>query len=126
MKKIVPLLTLILSFSCGEKPKESEGFVFLKKMHEKYYQAPCRAYTFSQKNSHYRNDSLIGNSEWHEAVEFPDKFRIGFGQRADSDFVIFMNDSAFNFRSGQLMKARVDSNTLLLLLGGMYYRDFND
>jgi hypothetical protein len=44
-----------------------------------FFQAPCKIYSFSQKNTHYRNDSIIKTSVWQEAIEFPDKFRIWFG-----------------------------------------------
>lgn len=98
----------------------------IKKMHERYKLAPCKSYTFSQKNTHYRNDSAIGNSEWHEAIEFPDKFRIDFGDTTKGNFVIFKNDSAYNFRNFTLKKTSYNSQTLLLLLGGMYYRELTD
>ncbi len=98
----------------------------LSTMFDKYKNGPCRAYTFSQKNTHYRNDSIVGNSEWHEAIEMPDKFRINFGDTAKGNFVVFKNDSSYSYRNFALKKKKYDSNTLLLLLGGMYYREFND
>ncbi len=103
-----------------------DGKVLLKQMHQRYYQAPCKIYTFSQSNTHYRNDSVVRHSEWHEAVEFPDRFRINFGEQAVGNFVIYKNDSVFNYKEKKLVKKRADPNTLLLLLGGMYYREFDD
>ncbi len=102
------------------------GVDVLSRLYKKYKQGPCKAYTFSQKNTHYRNDSVIGQSEWHEAIEFPDKFRINFGDSAQGNFVVFKNDSSYNYRNFQFKKSSYNSNTLLLLLGGMYYRDFNE
>lgn len=102
------------------------GSDILKKMHETYFHKPCRSYTFSQKNTHYKADTVSGHSVWHEAVEFPDKFRINFGEIAEGNFIMFRNDSALNYRKGNFVKARSDSNTLLLILGGMYYRSFED
>lgn len=95
-------------------------------LHETYKNGPCKAYTFSQKNTHYRNDSVIGNSEWQEAIEFPDKFRIDFGNKALGNFVIFKNDSSYRYKNGELKTKKPDANTLLLLLGGMYYRSLED
>jgi hypothetical protein len=95
-------------------------------MHQKYKQGPCKSYTFSQKNTHYRNDSIVGNSEWHEYIEFPDKFRIDFGEKTDGNFVIFKNDSSYRYKNNALKKINYNSNTLLLVLGGMYYRDLQD
>lgn len=99
------------------------GDQILRFMMKKYKQAPCKAYTFSQKNTLYRNDSIIGNSTWHESIEFPDKFRIDFDDKAKGNYVIFKNDSAFYFRNNKLKKSNSDQNILLLLLGGMYYRE---
>ena len=77
------LIQNVISYS------QSDGISILKMVHQKYYQAPCKCYTFSQKNKHYRNDSVIRESEWHEAIEFPDKFRIDFGKKEEGNFVIF-------------------------------------
>ena len=98
----------------------------LNYMHQKYKSGPCRSYTFSQKNKHYRNDSLVANSEWHESIEFPDKFRIDFGDKANGNFVIFKNDRLYRYRKSVLLSTSYNVNTLLLLLGGMYYRELSD
>lgn len=103
-----------------------KGEAFLRQVHQRHEQAPCKSYSFSQKNAHYRNDSVIKQSTWHEAIEFPDKFRIQFGEAQKGNAVLFRNDSAYTFREGKLIKARRDSNSLLLILGGMYYREFNE
>jgi outer membrane lipoprotein-sorting protein len=106
--------------------KGQTGVDILKALHKNYYKGPCSCYTFSQKNTHYHNDSITGHSEWHEAVKFPDKFRIDFGDKKAGNYVVFRNDSVFNYRGGKFLKSRVDSNTLLLILGGMFYRDFDN
>mgnify|MGYP000878742364 CR=1 FL=1 len=103
-----------------------EGEVFLKQMHEALYKGPCACYTFSQKNSHYQNDSLIRTSEWHEAIEFPDKFKIAFNGKNGDNFVLFRNDSLYRFKQNRCVLSKRDSSILLLILGGMYYRDFKD
>src|SRR3954467_15553497 len=98
----------------------------IKQMHTRYFRGPCKSYTFSQRNTHYRNDSVIKHSQWHESIEFPDKFKIIFGDTADGNFVVFKNDSAFNHKKGKLLQSRRDSNMVLFLIGGMYYRPFKD
>lgn len=102
------------------------GADIIKKVHKKYYHAPCKCYTFSQKNTHYKADTVSGHSVWHEAIDFPDKFRIDFGEKANGNFVIFKRDSVFNYKKGELVKTRQDSSSLLLLLGGMFYRELDD
>src|ERR1043165_851540 len=89
-----------------------DGFALLRQVHKKFRNGPCKSYTFSQRNTHYRNDSVVRHSEWQEAIELPDKFRIDFGNKADSNYVVFRNDSVFNYRKGKFIKSRADSNTL--------------
>lgn len=108
------------------KVKFETGKDVITFMHQKYKEGPCKSYTFSQKNTHYRNDSIVGNSEWHEYIEFPDKFRIDFGEKSEGNFVIFKNDSSYRYKNNTLKKVNYNTNTLLLLLGGMYYRDLKD
>ncbi|MCC6369630.1 MAG: hypothetical protein IT236_01355 [Bacteroidia bacterium] len=95
-------------------------------MDQRYKDAPCKSYSFSQKNTLYRNDSVIGTSVWHEAVEFPDKFVIMIGNKEDGNRVLFRNDSSLRYKENKLVATRIDSSTLILLMGGMYYRDVND
>lgn len=109
-----------------QKNNFNSGKELLSFMHDQYKNGPCKAYTFSQKNTHYQNDSIKGYSEWHEYIEFPDKFRIDFGKTEEGNFVVFKNDSSFRYKNHQLKKTTFDSNILLLLLGGMYYRDISD
>ncbi len=119
-------LSLFIIFVVKFNLAQTNGLSILKMVHQKYYQAPCKCYTFLQKNKHYRNDSVIRESEWHEAIEFPDKFRIDFGKKEEGNFVIFKNDSVFNYKKKLFTNSRPDSNSLLLILGGMFYRDFED
>ena len=39
---------------------------------------------------------------------------------------MFQNDSVYNYKNSQLIRSRRDSSTLLLLLGGMYYRPYKE
>ena len=124
-------MTRILFFAlffhnCLISIAQKTGTEVLKSVHQKYYQAPCKCYSFSQKNYHYRNDSIVKTSVWQETIEFPDKFKIVFGDKADGNFVIFRNDSVVNYKKDQIIKSKSDSNSLLLILGGMFYRDWQD
>jgi|JI8StandDraft_1071087.scaffolds.fasta_scaffold16709_3 hypothetical protein len=125
MKPFRILLFTLLCFQSTGHAQQS-GMDVLKRMHEQFAKGPCQCYTFSQKNTHYRNDSVVGTSEWHETVVFPDIFKIEFGDKKQGNYMLFRNDSAYRFKMGVFQNARRDSNSLLLILGGMYYRDFKD
>lgn len=115
-----------LNILADSTSKLKTGKDVIRFIHQKYKEGPCKSYTFSQKNMHYRNDSIVGSSEWHEYIEFPDKFRIDFGKTTEGNFVIFKNDSSYRYKNNALKKVNYKANTLLLLLGGMYYRDLQD
>lgn len=116
-----------LDINAGEpKVKFESGKDVIDFIWHKHKQSPCKLYTFSQKNTHYRNDSIVGHSIWHEYIEFPDKFRIDFGEKTEGNFVIFKNDSSYSYKKNELKKTKYNTNTLLLLLGGMYYRELAD
>jgi len=124
-KKLICLLFMTTALVvAGQNFKE--GTMLLKKMHDQYSYKPCRSYSFSQKNTHYKNDTVSGHSEWHENIEFPDKFRIVFGSPEDGNRILFRNDSVFRYRKNILLRSGRDSSSLLLILGGMYYRPYND
>jgi len=116
MRRIIAFIFLFSSI-LGYQFRAQNGYDILKKMHTTFYKGPCKSYTFSQKNTHYKNDTVSGHSVWHEAIEFPDKFRIDFGEKAEGNYVVFRNDSVYNFKKNALAKMRADSNTLLLILG---------
>lgn len=120
------LVLLVCLFTTPYFAQKQSGLKIIKAIHTRYFNGPCKCYAFSQKNTLYRNDSVIGNSVWHEVVEFPDKFKIYFGEKAKGNFVVFKNDSVFNYRNGTFTKSRSDSNTLLLILGGLFYRHLED
>lgn len=124
---ILFFLALTVTAQDNVPPKQyATGTDLLRAMHVKYKDGPCKSYAFSQKNTHYKGDSISGHSLWYEAVEFPDKFRIHFGEKSAGNYVVFKNDSAYNYKAGKLVKQRRDENSLLLVLGGMYYRTFED
>jgi hypothetical protein len=90
-------------------------------MQKKYTGKWPRTLTFTQYNTHYKNDTVSHTSIWYEALEYPDKFRIDFGELAEGNAVIFANDSVYQFKAGELKGSKKQLNNLMLLDGGMYF-----
>jgi hypothetical protein len=126
MRHLIFLVFGVFYFQFADAQSYENGLTYLKELHARYYHGPCPCYTFSQKNTHYKADTVSGHSEWHETIRFPDYFKIQFGEKEKGNFVIFQNDSVYNFKGHKLIKTRSDSSSLLLILGGMYYRSFDD
>lgn len=97
----------------------------LQKMYRQYTGKWMQNFTFDQTTGMYRNDSLIKTSEWHEAIVYPDKFRIDFGDTKDGNAAIFTKDSVYSFHSGKLMRTSPNDDDLTFILGGMYFYPFD-
>jgi hypothetical protein len=93
----------------------------IEAMQKRYSGRWAKTVTFVQYNTHYKNDSISGTSVWYEAIAYPDKFRIDFGNPSEGNAVIFANDSVFNFKEGQIKASRRQPNNLMLLAGGIYF-----
>lgn len=103
------------------------GEELLKAMHDKYAGKYCQTVQFDQRTLRYdTNGTVKDTSFWYEWISYPDKFRIDFGKKHGGNCVIFRNDSSFNYRNNKLVKKEKDENDLLLLLGGMYFRPFEE
>jgi hypothetical protein len=128
LKKFSKVVSLVF-FLLGIIPQihgQSNARALLEAMHARYNRKVCKTYSFSQRNTHYMADTVSGHSTWHEWVSFPDQFIIFFGDTVKRNFVHFTNDSLYSYRHDELVKTGADSNALLLLLGGMYYRQLDD
>src|ERR1700761_3509462 len=123
MKKILFLLIFSSSLSFAQYKTGEE---LLRAMHKKYYNNYCKTVQFEQKTIRYKDDAVTDTAYWYEWISYPDKFRIDFGTKFGGNCVIFKNDSAYTYKKHKLAKVRADENDLLLLLGGMYFRNFED
>lgn len=95
-------------------------------MYDALKEEPLEQFTFSQKTIRYRNDGQVDTSIWYEAIQYPDKFRIDFGDPAEGNAVIYRNDSAFIFRNHELQTSRLEPMPLLFLEGGMEFLPFDE
>ena len=68
-----------------------------------------------------KNDSLIRTQKWNEYIQFPQNFRIDFGNADSGNAVIFRNDSSYVFKNSKQVRASYSPNDILFLLGGMYF-----
>lgn len=122
-------IIIVIAFSaCYLSPKNMQAQTateILQQMHNRYAGKWYSTFTFNQTTEIYRNDSLKRKETWYEAVQFPDMFRIDFGNIDSGNAVLFKGDSSYSFRNGKLKKTDKDNNDLTFLLGGMYFYPFD-
>ena len=93
----------------------------LDAMQTRYRGKWFKEYTFAQQTIRYdQNGAVRDTMLWHEAVSYPDHFRIDFAELGR--FVIFKNDSSWRYDNEQLQQARLEPQEFLLFKGGMYFR----
>ncbi len=79
--KVLSIIFLVV-FSCFAGIKnDKDAEAVLREMHNKYAGKWYKSFTFTQTTEQFRNDSLLKTSTWYEAIIFPDKFRIDFGEK---------------------------------------------
>jgi outer membrane lipoprotein-sorting protein len=124
VKKLIITIAIVSVVSSFIKPPGS--LEILKKMHDRYAGKWYKTFSFNQTTEIYRNDSLKRSETWYENIQFPDNFRIDFGDPDSGNAVIFKNDSSYLFRRFQRATVQPNNDDLLFLLGGMYFYSFNE
>src|SRR5437868_2389575 len=99
MKYLIAASLIFFSFS-----KDITSTGVLKKMYDTYRGKWYKTFHFIQTTENYRNDSLIRTATWYEAIMFPDKFRIDFGDPKNGNAVIYNKDSGYVFRNSKLAR----------------------
>lgn len=118
--KYLLLLLITIGFAFSVKPPETGRGIFTK-IYERYSGKWYKTFSFTQTTEMYRNDSLRKTEIWYEHIQFPQNFRIDFGDADSGNAVIFTNDSSYVFRNGRKIRGGYYPNDLLFLLGGMYF-----
>lgn len=117
-KKLVLLGGMVCCSICVYAQQVAQDF---KTMHQQYYGKWPKTITFVQKTEMYRADTVFRSQTWYEAGIFPKFFRIDLGDPKEGNAVIYRGDSTYHFRKSKLVKANVDPNILVYLLGGMFF-----
>ena len=121
MSKITLSLTATFVLLTHLSPSMT-GRDVIKKMHARYAGKWYHSFTFNQTTEFYSNDSLKGTQTWYEAIRFPDRFRMDFGEADSGNAAIFRGDSSYRFRNGKLRSTAISNNEgLIFLLGGMFF-----
>jgi len=119
MRNILLAFLFVIGASWVKTPVT--GKELITKMHEKYAGKWYKTFQFKQTTDIYKNDSLIRSQVWSEHIQFPQNFRIDFGNPDSGNAVIFKHDSSYSFKNSRLLRTDYYPNDLLFLLGGMYF-----
>ena len=121
MKIVVAFFFPLFMFS-----QYKNGKVLITAVHKKDYEKICQTMVFKQITKTYKNDTVFSKQVWLKHLEYPDKLRIDMGDTTKGNYSIFKNDSAYNYRNKKLISNKRNSNSLMLLLGDLYYRPLQE
>lgn len=117
---IKKLLTLLCILGCTNALAQSVHPNFVA-LHGKFYGKWPKTISFTQKTEMYRADTVFRTQTWYEAGIFPNLFRIDLGDPKDGNAMVYRGDSTYHFRKTKLVRAGVEPNILVYLLGGMFF-----
>ncbi len=89
-------------------------------MKDEFAEKVPKAYTFVQETVHFHGEDPDTNT-WYEAILFPDKFRIDFGDPANGFCNLTVGDTMYAFRKHKHVASIYEPQLFLLLEGGIYH-----
>jgi outer membrane lipoprotein-sorting protein len=122
MKNILLIIGVLL-LSAGVQAQKLTGEQVFDRMQAKYNGKWHHNLTFVQTTEQYAYEQINSTQTWYEAIEFPGNLRIDIGDTKNGNMVIFHNDSLFKYQNDSNIYARDDFNSLVFLIGGMYFYD---
>jgi outer membrane lipoprotein-sorting protein len=97
------------------------GRAILAAMHDRYAGSWYRTLTFVQRNTATSLDGASEHSTWLEYAALPGRLRIEFQPPDSSAGILFVRDSQFVFKGGQLSSATAFVHPLMVLGFDVYF-----
>jgi len=105
-----------------EEPEISDVKTLVRAMQRQNRNKWFDAFTFVQETIRFNKDGSPRDTNiWYEAIDYPDRFRIDYGDLSNGDAQLFRRDSAYQFKGGELVKSDYNPQEFLLMKGGLYH-----
>lgn len=92
-------------------------------MHERHAATWYATLSFTQRTSRRLPDGSVSTETWREWAALPGRLRIEMGDPMAGTDVLFVGDTTYVYRDGQLAAARADRNPLLVWGFDVYRQD---
>lgn len=120
-------LIVITSISCRSQKKTTVEAMtpitsvkdLLTHWKTEYSDDALKAFSFVQTTVRYENGQVKDTSIWYEAIEYPNNFRIDFGEKSGNSN-LYRNDSIYVLRNDQIVHTDKEIQEFLLIEGGTY------
>ena len=85
-----------------------------------YADQSIRAFTFEQETIRFKDGQATDTALWYEAVQYPDQFRIDFGNGSEGNINLWRRDSVYVLREGEWKHRGPKVQESLILKGALY------
>ena len=86
---------------------------------DRYATSALESMNFKQETVAYK-DAQADTSIWYEAIQYPDKFRIDFGDKSSKNCNLYRSDSLYVFRDSSLKFKGPKIQDFLIMEGALY------
>lgn len=87
---------------------------------DQYSDEQLEAFTFVQETIRFVEGAPNDTSTWYEAIQYPNLFRMDFGDRKSLNRNLFRNDSIYVLRNGELVHRGKEIQEFMILEGATY------
>ncbi len=99
-------------------PNSTENLIRYWK--DRYQDDRLHAFTFEQETIRFKDGVPSDTSIWYEAVQYPDKFRIDLGPKANRNSNLWRNDSIYVQRKGEIVHQGAEVRSSIIMEGALY------
>ena len=122
------LLTILITSGINFKPVSAQvtptnGETILQMMYDHYSEKGWyKNFTFWQQTSFYKDDSLVREQKWYEAISLPGKLVIKYDSINGRNGMLFRNNKIYRMADGKIAAVQKLVHTLLLAGFDVYFQ----
>lgn len=88
---------------------------------DQYADVHLRSFSFVQETIEFEDGRPRDTSTWYEAIEYPNNFRMDFGDSTEMNRNLYRNDSIYAMRKGEVVHKGKRIQEFMLLEGSTYH-----
>ncbi len=99
------------------QPKNTANLI--RYWQDRYQEQQLQAFTFVQETIRFREETS-DTSTWYEAIQYPDHFRMDFGDKENLNRNLYRNDSIYVMRKGEEVHRGSEIQEFMIMEGSLY------
>lgn len=79
-----------------------------------------KGFSFVQETHQIDSTGKADTSTWYEFIQYPNFFRIDFGDKEEQNRVLYRNDSLYSMKGGEIVERRRSIQEFMIMEGSVY------